>query len=176
MPASVPHTDETKEMLRVMWNKKMSARQIGDALGLSRNAIIGLVTRCRRQDGEDAWPMRNAAKLGGLTRKNRSKPRAVPKQRSKVSAPQPKPKRAPVAAPKPTKPISDPIAWLSRELSQCAFIADDPLEGAIEDLTCCGAPVVGEGSYCAYHRDICTIPANTPKPNTFRLSRIGVGA
>jgi len=44
---TVWHTDETRDRLRELWGQtpKLTATQIGDAMGLTKNAVIGLAHR-----------------------------------------------------------------------------------------------------------------------------------
>jgi hypothetical protein len=55
------------------------------------------------------------------------------------------------------------VRFLELSDDLCAFIAEDPQAVAIEDLVCCGAPVLATGSilgdrYCARHRAIVLVP------------------
>lgn len=67
-------TDEQVDLLKRLWGEGISASQIGDRIGCSRNAVIGKVTRMRlasrkttrRLDGFAARPKR-AAKRPRLT-------------------------------------------------------------------------------------------------------------
>ena len=62
-----------------------------------------------------------------------------------------------------------PIRFLDLTDDRCAFIADDPQTVAIDELFCCGARAVVNGSllgdrYCAAHRALVLVPQSRARP------------
>lgn len=154
-----------------------SYSQIGEALGVSRNSISGLVDRVGltgrspRRDVDrlgDAAPRPSASKV--------AKPRAKAPARAKLalrSASAARPRQSPPLAPRrlPHTPAFEPIpagktwelpedakgvSFLERRGQQCKWPVGDDWNARrydISTLLCCGQPV-GRGSYCDPHRSI----------------------
>ena len=172
------HTTTTYKEIRRLWADGKTSTQIANALGMTRGAVIGCVHRGRDAEGDIAWPTRRAVTAFSprKTKRRASLTRRPPVKNGKYKTlATPKPRLVSAPLPKPTKPLSDPIAWLSRELNQCAFIPGDPRN--IDSLQCCGAPTMGESSYCSFHHDICCIPDDRrSRRGAFKLPRIGAAA
>ncbi|HEY3795149.1 MAG TPA: GcrA family cell cycle regulator, partial [Bradyrhizobium sp.] len=74
-------TDERVELLKRRFEAGLSCRQIADDIGVSRNAVIGKLSRLNltREDSGDARrPARKAAAKG---QRPRTMPRTVPRLR-----------------------------------------------------------------------------------------------
>jgi GcrA cell cycle regulator len=91
MAGQIVWLPSAKERVRELWATGMSASQIGDVLGCSKNAIIGVVHRMRLP------PRETPPELVGVVRAPRPKrgQAARPKRGAEV-APPPAPARAPV--------------------------------------------------------------------------------
>lgn len=135
------HSLETIDAIRRLWKGRLSATEIGVRLGLSRNAVIGIVTRKRNREGEEAWPVRGASG-------NRPPPTNRSWKNNHLSVPR-------VPAP-PKRILVDPIDWLARESDQCAWIEDDVGDQPIDELKCCGQQIEPGTSWCAFHLNLTT--------------------
>lgn len=146
------------ELLKKLWADGLSASQIGAALGVSRNSVIG---KCHRL----------GLSLGVSTmHKSSSKTR---KPRASRSAPFKAPKAEPIAP--PMEPDWQQAALVGLEFDaaiprhqlkhiselgefHCKFIIGEPSE-----LTYCGGPIVDGYSWCIPHFRRCFQPANRPR-------------
>jgi GcrA cell cycle regulator len=134
-------TEERKDALKKLWADGLSASQIGDELGVTRNAVIGLVHRMglpkRRENVAPA--------------KNR-----VPSQRQRSARPrfnfvppkayEPVDKRAVVAAIVP--PVEPPLSVFNLTAATCRWPVGDPQEPGFRF---CGHPPGAGKPYCAAH-------------------------
>ena len=154
------HTDETKDKIRAMWATGDSALTIGIALGMTRNAIIGLVNRMRNAEGELAIRRRAPNRPKGMSRtKARQRPTAT-KARTKPWTPQ-KPQPFPVTPPSPFAPALMPWEeWIDRQgisdRSLCGWADGDPAD--LASFKCCSGKVDYESVWCSYHKPIATYP------------------
>jgi GcrA cell cycle regulator len=117
-------TDAQFQMLKDLIAQRLSARQIGKELGVSRNAVIGKVHR------------------GGLTLSKRQGPPAAPAPR-KPRPPQPRTK-PPSSIALPAEEEIDPAVVSFAELAahHCRWPVGDCY---------CGAAAVAGSSYCRRH-------------------------
>lgn len=133
---------EEDDLLRALWVKNISARQISITIGRTRNAVIGRANRLK------------------LT------PRAVSRHAPKPGAGRPRPRRSRELRRKQQKYIQDFKVALKRmegvelkegvnlvdlEEHHCRFIAGDPLKGGVF----CGQEKREGSSYCPEHHAFC---------------------
>lgn len=123
-------SDSDVRTLRKMWAAGATARVVGEAVGRSRNAVLGYLHR----NG-----------LNGVGR-------AVPKvARAAPVAPAPKVKaeRAPVLEIVPERePYTGARVWTTRRGYECQF----PVSGEGADTFSCCKPINEVQGYCAEHR------------------------
>ncbi|MHA1559198.1 MAG: GcrA family cell cycle regulator [Alphaproteobacteria bacterium] len=153
------HSPETIDAIRRLWKGRLSATEIGLQLALSRNAVIGIVTRKRAREGEASWPVRGASgnRPPRPDRSWKNNHSSVPR----VPAP-------------PKRILVDPIDWLARESDQCAWIEDDVGDAPIDELKCCGQQVEPGASWCAFHFRIATAEPDEDAPNSAKVPRPAV--
>ena len=130
---------ERKAQLRQLWDQKpqLSARQIGDIMNVSRNAIIG----CAHREG---FPSR---KRIVTTSGAKIVPFRKPKPRPAFKTPY----KPPVLRQEPVLSPVEPVSFLMLKKDQCGAIVrmGSHLSGA-EPLYC-GAPLVPGKNWCASH-------------------------
>lgn len=142
------------ETLTSMWRDGKSASVIAGALGVTRNAVIGKVTRLKLPKHGRNDPVRSDRGARGTAplitgRKGRSGNPGVP---SVMTIKHRAEGRANI---KPPREIIDEgvdvtslIAFSDRKINQqCSWIPGDPLNGAM----CCGKPVVEGHQWCPEH-------------------------
>lgn len=129
-----PHEDD---LVRRMWAQNHTQAEIGAALG-------------GRSESAVRWKIRYLAlPKRPVGRQPTYGTTGVPRQRT--STPRPRSPRQKVAR---FEGEFEPIRFIGRKRTECAFIAGDVLG---PETMCCGRPVDGEGAWCAGHRTICTI-------------------
>ena len=115
-------TEERLEQLRKLWDEGLSISQIGDALGVSRNAIAG-----------------KAHRMG------------LPKRPSPISKSATEAKK-PAKAKPPAEPANLPLRLELRKLSwsrsKCCWPTGDPKKTG---FSFCGGPIVPGKPYCLAH-------------------------
>jgi hypothetical protein len=130
-----------RDKLAVHWAKGQTLGQIGAALGMSRGAIIGLISRARAR-GDDRFRSRPTTPKPKV---HRLKPvdEAVGKR---------KPLRPPLPPPEPSRPVP----FLLLRPGRRKFPLNSPERGRLwVEMMCCGAPVVRSGAnYCQQHAEI----------------------
>lgn len=154
-------TDEQIETLTRLWADGLSCSLIGEAMGITRNAVIGKVHRLklpkrRTTDRISGWKWMNVSKRSkwqsqrATTRAERAKPKPKVKLQ-RVSVPKPKPQ--PVEF---TADVWEPLAWATpvtlEHVTGCRWPASDPFApvGSV-DLFCNCKPLEGK-SYCPEHQ------------------------
>lgn len=141
--------NEKVEHIRDGVLRGLSSKLIGNEVGTTRNAIIGFSGRNQSLCRLALVPLVNLHPKAKHPRRKRSeappKPKVVAAPKvSIVTLPVPA-RRAPVPVPEPTNP---PVLFRHRKPFECSFIAGDPRSPLV---TCCGAPVVDQTSWCAWH-------------------------
>jgi GcrA cell cycle regulator len=152
MPANEPTwTDERVELLKSRFKAGLTCRQIADDIGVSRNAVIGKLSRLNltRESSGDAPrpPRKNAA--------NRRHPKTVPGLQYRML-------QALYGAPQPAAddaPISNGHCCSLLELSEerCRWPISTP--GAADFRFCGNTPVEGL-PYCAGHSRLAYRPGS----------------
>lgn len=144
-------SEDVKIEIRTLWNDGMTGSQIGEKLGLSRNAVLGAIHRMRAAGHE------LAVRGDGVFR--------------------PKKKRKFMSRPKlPTRSKADdsadekrPVGLLKLTPRSCRYIVT---HGNFETTKYCNAEALEVGPYCKEHRALCYVPIrkNTGARVVFRFS------
>lgn len=143
---------ERDKLVLSLWKKGLTGSQIGEKLGTTRSAILGLINRLRA-----AGYVEYRAKQPRPKRKARPKPRKASEKKLDqfellISAP------VVVPAPEPSKPLT--IMELTRR--SCRYILND---GKPSSFLYCGK-TTEKGSYCREHYKICfTVVQKTNRPS-----------
>ena len=137
-------TDERIEQLKPLWLSGMSAAQCADRLGVSRNAIIGKVTRlglCRPARVSLVWLTNRVRKVptGGRMRK-RPMPLDVAEELLADGVTDLPPDQSEFAVP-----------FMDVKHEQCRWPLGDPRSPS---FMVCGAGKMNESPYCARHHRI----------------------
>jgi hypothetical protein len=135
-PRESPWTDDRLTIVRRMAAGGYSALQIGDELGFTRNAIIGL---CRRRGIE-------------LKQSNRTRPRRPGRPQMRAPVPAILPPSIPIAAPAAPAVSSSSLEIVDLENHHCRW----PLTSGRPWLFCAvaEADVIGGAPYCREHATI----------------------
>lgn len=143
-------TDRDKLVLS-LWKKGLTGSQIGEKIGTTRSAILGLINRLRA-----AGYVEYRAKNPRPKKDTPPKPRKAPEKKLDqfellISAP------VVIPVPEPSKPLT--IMELTRR--SCRYILND---GKPSSFLYCGK-TTERGSYCRDHHKICfTVVQKTNKP------------
>jgi len=128
-----------------LWNENLSAKVIGEQLGITKNIVIGIVTRAR--------PLGLITRASGPSLRERmdkakAKRKRQQKRRDSIV-------KLPVIA-KPMVEHTGPIVGIpfaELGLSSCRF----PTTSIDSDHYFCGEPKKDKSSYCQKHHDLCWI-------------------
>ena len=132
---------QTKEkILKAMWGKGSSAREIGDKVGATKNAVIG---KARRLELETRIPENFVTK----TKKAPVK---------KVAPPPPPPSRPPTPGVKYLSRGNASDLLMSLSADNCRWPDGHP---SGDDLTFCAGKKQGSSPYCKIHSEIAYAPA-----------------
>lgn len=137
-------TPEQKEELTRLWNEGLSTGEIGKALGMSKNAVVGQAHRLGLERRPS--PIRRVGEDGELPLEP-----AAPVKPEPALAPAPKPKAAPKAKPsakKASAPKEKYITVNDLTTTTCRWPVGDPKD---PDFHFCGKEVISGKPYCLEH-------------------------
>jgi hypothetical protein len=146
---------ELLNRVKTLWDQGLTATEIGEVVNKSRNAIIGKLSRARKQ-GAKVQTRTTAPKVKKV-KKMKSVAPAVPRGATDGSGKQRTVPPITVASPPPTlEPITEFNGWqgIVAEIAclqsrQCRFPLGDPV------ISFCRAPLDDlRYSYCEYHAEI----------------------
>jgi GcrA cell cycle regulator len=154
MPAKEPTwTEERLELLKSRFAQGLTCREIADDIGVSRNAVIGKLSRLNLTRGSSGDPLRRAP---------RNTPKDAPKGRRRGSVPRQQYRilQAVYAEPLvPAEPIANGHCCSLLELSEerCRWPISTP--GAADFCFCGNTPVEGL-PYCPGHSRLAYRPGS----------------
>lgn len=141
-------TPARENHLAALVRKGLPASKIGEALGCSRNAVVGKVMRGQGRFGKlDGW-------AGRRHRADVPARKSEPAVRRRLVT-KPAPGAAPVPAPAPARqpaPPPAPIPFLQAiDEGRCLWFAGEAFGPNGPDMPVCGDERAGAGRYCARH-------------------------
>jgi hypothetical protein len=142
------------DRLRALADGTRSALQIGEALGISRKAVIG---KCRRmgialRSPRVATTARPRGERGQLLPAGVPAPQRVEKAASEAPRPAPRPVVVPPPPPAPAL-VCEGVSLFDLPANGCRW----PVAASLY----CGAPKVPGRSYCSVHRAVSAAPAKS---------------
>lgn len=141
--------DRTKRLVELWGDEKLSARQIGADLGVSRNAVLGKVHRM-------ALPAR-ASSVDPKVQRHSDIDRERRRQAASLKCSGARKKKVEIVPPPAAQPFQNTDTVTFAELRR--FSAGDPnqcrfIEGSPQSALYCGAPTAPGKAYCAHHHEI----------------------
>jgi GcrA cell cycle regulator len=164
-------TDTDVEKLVALHLKGLSAREIGARFNVTRNAVIGKLSRLK---AAGKYPELGEAVL--LSKKHHQKITSANILKSTLRRENPRPAPKPIPKPKPVlklvqKPVEvAPVTEVVTPMGDCAqplhnlrrkgckWIAESPPKGSMDDALMCGELQHENSPYCPYHRKIALYP------------------
>lgn len=137
-------TEEEDEMLRALWARKLTAREISISIGKTRNAVIG---RAHRLELEKRCVSRKPKKKIARLSRKKIVPKAFLKKYTKEF------KKALKRLEKAR--MEGGVSFTELEPHHCRFISGDPME----DHIYCGREVKPQSRFCPEHHKLCFKPA-----------------
>ena len=158
-------TDEQVEELKRLWDKGLTTGEIGKALGVSKNAVVGKAHRLglngrpspirRGEDDATAVPDRKSTPLAMTVVDTFLSTTAVPTEKESAPA---KKKTAKTAAVKKSEEKQKIFTVNDLTSSSCRWPIGDPKD---EDFHFCGKEALPDKPYCAEHAAIAYVSAKT---------------
>jgi GcrA cell cycle regulator len=124
-------TPEKLELMRTLWLEGNSASVIGEQLGVTKNAVIGMVFRLK-------------------IRRAPNTPRFSLPEAREAAKPKPKPKLAPPRKPPPPPPRPRWVSLMELRVDSCRY----PRDGAT-GVEFCSAVAPFLSPWCPEHRALC---------------------
>jgi len=150
--------DETVARLKKLWADGLSASTIAQRLGngLTRNAVIGKVSRLKLPGRRTTSIMQGKVTARKNRLYRREAPRAMPKRPILPVEPLPPREETDIAR----------VSFNQLDKGMCRFIPGDPCEdfGMDKPLYCGEATVPGQ-AYCVHHARRCAEPDRLPRQN-----------
>jgi hypothetical protein len=143
-----------------LWQENnLSAQKIADQVGITKNAVIGRITRLRDK-GYDLRKREHPAKVEAMPKRT-----SVPKP---VMLWVPEPPVDPITEPKIAH-VMGPKGIMDLKMDDCRYIIND---GPAPLFLFCGDPKAGK-TYCAAHHKLCYVrPPNRVKGSKFSLKKL----
>jgi GcrA cell cycle regulator len=151
-PQSHEWLDAATQRLRVLWAEGLGTREIGEALGVGKNAVIGKARRLGLAPRPSPLGVHPGQPLPPPRPRPHPQPPPRPKvvlepqQRASLAGRPPAPPATPPAPPQP--PPAEPV-----EVRQCQWPTSDG-----RPWTFCGARCAPGRVYCAEHVALCYHP------------------
>jgi hypothetical protein len=142
-----------------LWQENATAQKIADQVGITKNAVIGRITRLRDK-GYDLRKREHPAKVEAMPKRT-----SIPKP---VILWVPEPPVDPITEPKIAH-VMGPKGIMDLKMDDCRYIIND---GPAPLFLFCGDPKAGK-TYCAAHHKLCYVrPPNRVKGSKFSLKKL----
>jgi hypothetical protein len=160
--------DREKRIL-AMWEKNMTGGEIGNAIGITRNAVMGILGRLRAR-GHVGY------KVPPPAYRKRVRKGVEPQKTSEPPKPSTKTKPKPAANPDQFEmvvlkdlslPPHGPVTLMKLHRLSCRYIISE-VKGS-ETLFC--GKMKTTGAYCAEHHELCYVPSMPRKKRVVPLYR-----
>lgn len=163
------------EHIRMLWaTGGHTYLSIAQVVGLTRNQVAGQIDRMRSLEGDDRWHRKLPGKRTARTSFSRRGKTLKPIKSGSVVNKAKEIREVTLASKATHSSLKcDPVSFVDRELSRCAFPLDDNIG---PEMQMCGARTEIGYSWCSHHRRI-VFPGNFKASGKgFRLSKIGAAA
>jgi len=142
-----------------LWQGNVTAQEIADRFEITKNAVIGRVTRLRDK-GYDLRKRENPAKVEAMPKRTSIPKPVIPWVSEPPVDPITEPKIAHVMGPKNIMDL---------KMDDCRYIIND---GPAPFFLFCGDPKAGK-TYCAAHHKLCYVrPPSRVKGSKFSLKKL----
>jgi hypothetical protein len=142
-----------------LWQENVTAQEIGVLLNMTKNAVIGKVSRLRNK-GYDLRKRESPKKVEPIAMRTETPKPVIAWVSAPTSYPPPEPKKAHVSGPK---------SLMDLGIDDCRYIIND---GPVSSLLFCGEPKKIK-TYCAAHYKLCYIPITKKKKGSvFSLQKL----
>lgn len=163
-------TQERIDELSGLWAAGETCREIGAAMGLTRNAVIGKVHRLGLDERKPRQPS-VSAELQEQRRQERNASRIERQRIEREAKKMQEQQAAPLEFAGSLKiPYADLRDFSNQGPNQCRFIADEP-PGPL--YLACGNETLPGNSYCGHCHAICFPPANMTQRQRAQHVRVG---
>ena len=162
---------DTKEQIRALWVEGLTGTEIGQKLGMTRNAVLGAIYRLRRAGLVDIRDEDKNAVRKQLDGRKRAPKKTRPTKPRVERKPAPPPKLPKLVATEatdlPTGPITpNMVSLFNLKADHCRYA----VRGVGAGTFYCGEPKE-RGSYCAAHGAICYVEPEAHRRKRMRLTR-----
>lgn len=169
---------EIQQKIREMWDQNLTTREIGAALGLSKNSVCGLLHRMRTKGVDLPKKPRNGS-TRTQKREQIAKVEKVTALKVKAAAKpvEPVPEIVvPVVPPPLPKPAEKQgrFRFIDLRRNSCRYVVSGK---TAEEFMFCGEPKK-RGAYCEEHAKLCYVPLSKEarrSERTFKLTRMSGG-
>jgi hypothetical protein len=142
-----------------LWQENMTAQEIGVLLNMTKNAVIGKVSRLRNK-GYDLRKRESPKKVEPVAMRTEIPKPVIAWVSAPVIEPPPEPKKAHVSGPKSIMELG---------IDDCSYIIND---GPVSSFLFCGEKKTNK-TYCAAHHKLCYIRVTKKvKGKTFALKKL----
>lgn len=158
-------TEEEKQKVVDLWEQGMTGTAIGELLGVTRCAILGIINRMRNNGYVFNRPFeQNRARRENVNKVKKIRAPIVPKAPKALKAPKAPKLPKVINEPKPID-IKEPLTNMSVDIMgltrlSCRYpISEDNMT----PIMFCGKQQE-YGSYCQYHGNLCYYPSKYQRP------------
>ena len=150
---------EVQQKIYDLWETGISAREVAEQIGISRNAVMGHLFRMRQSGIQMRQKENTVTKRPKITPPPPKRVIGVQKMPRKMPAPR-KPTLEEISPP-PLAPNGDPVPMIKLSRYSCRYVVN---QGEVKSFLFCNAKVKDGSSYCPHHHAICYVPLSNTRP------------